>query len=263
MHFPVDNARLALDVSGVGDPILFVHGFPLSREMWRHAVDRLADQWLCINPDLRGHGESDVTAEVTIQQFADDMAALIEQFGRGKSAVVIGLSLGGIIALDLFRRRRELVRALGLIDTRANAETPEGVQRRESVAATALNEGTRAVVDALLPNVFSLKFDEDLRETWYRLMCATPPEGVAAASRALASRPDSLSLLKEIDVPTLVVAGEDDAITPVQTLREIHEKIRGSRFEVIPGAGHVPPVEAPDEFVRILRSFLESLRPLR
>jgi pimeloyl-ACP methyl ester carboxylesterase len=263
MDFRVDDYRLSVDVSGTGDPLLFIHGFPLSREMWRHAAEVFSDRWTCINPDLRGHGESKVTPDVTIDRFADDMAALIEHFGQGRRAVVIGLSMGGIIGLDLFRRHRDLVRALGLIDTRANAESSEGVQRRENVALTALNEGTRAVVDAMLPNVFSLKFDAELRDNWYRLMCASPPAGVAAASRALAGRRDSFPLLPEIDVPTLVVVGEDDAITPVQTLREIHELIRGSRFAIIPGAGHVPPVETPDEFVRILRSFLDSLTPLR
>lgn len=259
MDIELDDVRLALDVNGRGDPLLFIHGFPISREMWRHAAGALSDRWTCINPDLRGHGQSDVDPEVTIDRFADDMAALIERFGGGKPAVIVGLSMGGIIALDVFRRRPELVRALGLIDTRANAESPEGKQRRESVAETALNEGTRAVVDAMLPNAFSPKFDPDLRDRWYRVMCATPPEGVAAASRALGGRLDSFPLLPQIDVPTLVVVGADDAITPVDTLREIHQKIPGARFEVISGAGHVPPVETPEEFVRILRSFLNSL----
>lgn len=263
MDFHVDDVRLSIDVADRGDPLLFIHGFPISREMWRHAADALADRWICINPDLRGHGQSEVSPEVTIARFADDMAALVERFGDGKPAVIVGLSMGGIIALDLFRRHRKLVRALGLIDTRANAESPEGIDRRETVAQTALDQGSQAVVDSLMPNVFSPKFDTNSLERWYRVMCATPPEGIAAASRALAHREDSFPLLPTIDCPTLVVVGADDAITPVETLREIHMKIRDSRFEIIPGAGHVPPVEKPDEFVRVLRSFLDSLPPLK
>jgi 3-oxoadipate enol-lactonase len=262
MDFEVDDVRLAVDIVGHGNPILFIHGFPISREMWRHAADALSDRWTCINPDLRGHGESEISPDVTIARFADDMAALIERFGGGKPAVVVGLSMGGIIALDLFRRRRELVRALGLIDTRANAESHEGLDRRETIAQTALDEGSKAVVDAMMPNVFSPKFDTNLLERWYRVMCATPPEGIAAASRALGGRLDSFPLLPTIDCPTLVVVGAEDAITSVETLREIHNKIRGSQFEIIPGAGHVPPVERPDAFVHILRLFLDSLPPL-
>lgn len=258
MVISTNSTRLAVETIGDGAPVLFIHGFPLSREMWQPTAERLKDRYLCIMPDLRGHGESRATESVSIADFADDLAGVLVELKIARPCAVVGLSMGGMVAFEMFRRHRAVVRALGLIDTRANAESPEGKERREKLAQAALREGSKAVADTMIDKMFAKSFDPKQREHWFRLMCATAPQGVAAASRALAERPDSLPTLAIIDIPTLVVAGDQDEITPPDSLREIHRGIPGSRFVIIPNAGHVPPVEQPDLFAAVLRDFLDQ-----
>jgi 3-oxoadipate enol-lactonase len=259
MNIPLGDCELYCDMRGQGAPLLFVHGFPVSGAMWRPTVQQLGGGWRSIVPDLRGHGQSGVSAQVTITRFADDLAELLDALNERRPAVIIGLSMGGIIAFEFYRRHRQRVRALVLCDTRANADTPEGAARREALAQTALQQGSRAVADAMIDGVFAPDAPPELKAHWHEVMAQTPPAGVAAAARALAQRRESFSTLAHIDCPTLVVVGADDALTPVESMREIHGRIRGSRLEVIPGAGHLPPVEQPDHFTRVLRSFLEAL----
>lgn len=290
MRMRIADTTLYCEITGHGPPILFVHGFPISGEMWRPTVERLGGGWRCIVPDLRGHGRSEVSETVTIAQFAEDLAELLDVLDERRPAVLVGLSMGGIIAFEFFRRYgmktgtgsapnplesdtsailrgacprfqrtpRPRLRALVLCNTRANAETPEGVVRREAVAQTALRDGTRAVVDGM-KGLFGPAFSPAQRDYWTNLMAQTPAQGAAAASRAMGSRAESFSTLPKIDCPTLVVAGEHDTFTPVETLREIHRGIPGARLEIIPDAGHVPPAEQPDRFTAVLREFLGGL----
>lgn len=244
---------------GPGRPVLFVHGFPLSGEMWRPTVDRLAGEHRLFVPDLRGHGRSTATETASIARYADDLIAILDDFDERRPVAVVGLSLGGMIAFELFRRYRPRVRGLVLVCTRANAEPPEGVARRETLARQALEHGSAAVAGTMIDNLFAHVVDPALRRAWLDIMGRTDPRGVAATSLALAARPDSLATLPRIDVPTLVVAGDDDRITPVETLREIHAGIRGSRFEIVATAGHLVPVEQPDRFAALLGEFLRGL----
>jgi pimeloyl-ACP methyl ester carboxylesterase len=247
--------------AGPGQPVLFVHGFPLCGEMWRPTVEQLGGRHRCFVPDLRGHGRSTATDSATIARFADDLAAVLDSYEESRPVVVVGLSLGGIIAFEFFRRHRARMRGLVLVCTRANAESPEGAARRETLARLALEHGSAPVAGTMIDNLFARVVDPGLRREWLDLMGRTDPRGIAATSRALATRPDSLATLKLIDVPTLVVAGDDDQITPVETLRQIHSGISGSRFEIVADAGHMVPVERPDRFAALLDEFLGSLAP--
>lgn len=259
MRIPVNNCELHCEVAGDGPPILFVHGFPLTGEMWRPTVERLGAGWRSIVPDLRGHGRSGVSEKVTIKQFADDLAAMLDGLGERRPAVVVGLSMGGVIAFELYRRHRARIRALVLSDTRANAETEEGAARREIVAQTALREGSRAAADLLVKGLLAAEAPAELREHWHAVIARTAPAGIAAAARALAQRPESISTLPRIDCPTLVVCGAADELTPPELMREMCAKIPGGRFELIAEAGHMPPVEQPDAFACVLRAFLAAL----
>lgn len=261
MQATVSGIRLSYEVFGQGSPLLFIHGFPLSGAMWHEVAGSLPGGWRGIVPDLRGHGQSGATPQVTIGQFADDLAGLLDAMSERAPAVVCGLSMGGIIAMEFYRRYTDRVRALVLCDTRANAETPEGIARREHMAQTALREGTARVVDIMIANLFAPSFPAERRSQWHTLMSATPAVGVAAAARALAGRPDSIPTLPEIRVPTLVICGEEDAISPPEMMRAMHALIPDSRFVLVPGAGHVPPVEQPDAFAAALGTFLASLPP--
>ena len=240
-------------------PILFVHGFPLCGEMWYAAAEAISDRWRCIVPDLRGHGQTQATPEASMAQYAADLGGLLDSIGERRPVVLVGLSMGGMIAFEFFRRHRNRLRALVLSNTRAIPDTPEGVAKREAVAQTALREGSAAVVDAMLPTLFGPAIPDDLRRRWRDIMARTPSLGIAAAARALAHRPDSRPTLAQIDCPTLVVAGDADKLTPLDQLEEIHRGIPGSRLAVIAQCGHVPPVEQPQKFNSQLQSLLDGL----
>lgn len=255
----IDGGSLVVDVAGSGAPLLFVHGFPLSAEMWYPAIDALSGQHRCIAPDLRGHGRSDAWPQADITAHAADLAAVLDAVGEHRPVVLIGLSMGGIIGFEFFRRYRARLRALVLVDTRANPETPEGVAAREAVAAAALHEGSQTAADGMIDRLFAPTASPDLKRYWHGVMARTSPTGVAAAARALATRPDSQPTLATIDCPTLVIVGQHDVITPPDVLRQIHAGIRDSRFEVIADAGHMPPVEQPETFVGVVRRFLAEL----
>jgi len=253
----ISNIDLYYVTHGRGEPILFVHGFPLSGEMWNSTVERLSSRWTCIVPDLRGHGRSGVTDDATMATYADDFAGLLDALGEKRPVTLVGLSMGGYIAFEFFRRHRSRLSALVLADTRHTADTPDAAAKRETTAVAVLKDGSRVVADAMIENLFAPTTPADLKAQWHAIMTRTPPRGVAAALRALATRPDSTPTLAKIDCPTLVVVGEHDAITPPDAARDMHAKIAGSTIEIVPNAGHMAPVEQPQLFATALQRFLE------
>lgn len=259
MQYVIRNCALHCAVIGDGPPILFIHGFPLSHEMWLPVADQLRDHWRCILPDLRGHGRSAVSSEVTIAQFADDLTALLDVMRETRPVVLVGLSMGGVIALECFREHRARLRALVLANCRANAETAEGVARRAALAQAVLRDGSQVAADAMTDGLFAPTAPAELRSEWRARIARTPPAGVAAASHALAGRRESFSTLPKIDCPTLVIAGASDTITPPDGMQAMHALIPGSRYVVIPDAGHLTPIEQPAAFAAALRAFLSEL----
>jgi pimeloyl-ACP methyl ester carboxylesterase len=195
-----------------------------------------------------------------MSEFADDLRALLEHVVGGAPACVVGLSMGGYIALEFFRRHRASVRSLVLADTRATADTPEVAAGRRQLADRVLAEGSGLVADAMIEKLFAPQAPVELRQNWHAILSSTSPVGVAAALRGMAGRPDSTGTLERIDVPTLVVVGDQDVITPPSDARAMHQAIRGSRLEVIAGAGHMTPVEAPERFAAVLSAFLRETR---
>jgi pimeloyl-ACP methyl ester carboxylesterase len=259
MIINIDNLDLHCDIWGDGQPVLFIHGFPLSNEMWRGTAERLSDRWRCICPDLRGHGQSAASPAASMARFADDLAAMLDNLPVRRPAVIVGLSMGGYIAFEFFRRHRSRVRAIVLCDTRANADAPDGAARREAMAQAVLKEGSRAAADAMIGQLFAPDASPALKQHWHDIMSRNSPMGVTAAARAMATRVDSIPTLAQIDCPTLLVVGREDALTPPGPMQEMARSIRGSRLEIIEGAGHMPPVERLEEFARVVRAFLDAL----
>lgn len=262
MQTHIDGCRIHYELVGEGEPVLFIHGFPLRGEMWSDTARRLAPRWRSIVPDLRGHGQSEATPQMSMARFADDLAELLDHVAERRPAVIAGLSMGGMITFEFFRRHRNRVRALILADTRAAAETPEGAARRDAIAEAALRDGSKTAADSMIDQVFAPNLSPTIRSHWYAAMAATSPIGVAAAARAMKGRADSFPTLPKIDCPTLVVVGEDDTLTPPSLMQDIAERITDSRFVVIPESGHVPPVEQPERFANVVAGFLEQLPPL-
>jgi pimeloyl-ACP methyl ester carboxylesterase len=258
--------KLAFQTRGRGRPVLLVHGFPFHRGQWDGLVDELARHAFVITADLRGFGESAFergfeAGASTMEQHADDLAAALDEAGVKEPVTFVGFSMGGYVAFPFFQRHRQRLAALALCNTRAIADTPEGAAGRATMAAKVLAEGPKPLVDGMLPKLLApdtLAKRPDVVERVRALMQA-PREAIAAALHGMAQRPDSTPLLARIDVPTLVVVGEHDAISSPTEMRSIAGSIRGSRFVQLAGAGHMTTHETPRELSIALVEFIRSL----
>ena len=248
--------------SGEGPPILFVHGFPLDHSMWRHQLDEFSSTHRVIAPDLRGFGQSGVTSgTVRMEQFADDLAALLDSLSVTEPVVFCGLSMGGYVGWQFFQRHRSRLKALIQCDTRAIADTPEGAANREKLARLVLENGTEPVAAAMLPNLFAeatTPARQAAVEETRQAVLRTSPDGIAAASLGMSVRPDVTNDLPSIDVPTLLIVGEEDRISTVEEMRTIATAIPNAGLAVIPSAGHMSPLENPEAVNTAIREFLAS-----
>ncbi|PYS91042.1 MAG: alpha/beta hydrolase [Acidobacteria bacterium] len=251
----VRGLEMAYDDAGAGVPVVLLHGFPFNRSLWREQVAVLSQNHRVITPDLRGFGETTATDEpATMETMAEDVAALLDEL-KLERVVLGGLSMGGYVALAFYRLFPQRVRALMLADTRPQADTEEARRNRETLATRALAEGMQPIADAMLPKLLTPATQTERPEIVARvreMIMSTSPVGAAAALRGMALRRDQTDLLPEIDVPTLIIVGSEDAITPPQDAELMHRAIRGSLFKVIAGAGHCSNLERPDEFNRAL-----------
>jgi len=255
----VHDIELAYDDAGSGSAVVLLHGYPFNRSMWNEQIEVLRKSHRVIVPDLRGHGDSQV-APATIKDMARDIAELMTGLGINE-AVIGGLSMGGYIALAFYRQFPERVKALMLADTRAAADTDEVRQNRKKQAERALSEGMEAIANDLLPKVLSAETiakRSDIVERVRRMIVNTRPEGAAAALKAMGEREDQSSLLPLIAVPTLILVGRDDTITPVKEADSMHREIQGSVLEVIEGAAHLSNLEQPEQFNRGMGGFLRN-----
>ena len=255
------GADLAVEVRGEGAPILFIHGFPLDRTVWRHQLAGLS-RWKRIAPDLRGSGASSAADGYSVARYADDIVHVLDTLGLER-AMVCGLSLGGYILFELLRRHPGRVRAAVFCNTKAAADSAEARRGRDEMATLAEREGAGAVAERLLPQLLApatFAAQPDVVAHVREMINRTPVPGLVGALRALRDRPDSTPMLGAIGVPTLVVAGEDDQITPADGMRGMAQAIPGAQFAVIPAAGHLAPLEQPLATSRTLADFLDGLR---
>ena len=261
VRIEVAGAEISVDVRGEGLPVLFVHGFPLDRSMWRH---QLAVLTKCrrIAPDLRGAGASSAPVDgYAMSRYADDLVAVLGALGL-KQVVVCGLSMGGYVAFDLVRRHGDRVKALILANTRAEPDTAEGRKGRDELAALAVREGVEGVNERLLPKLLApsaFTRQPELVTEVREMMGRYSVPGLVGALRALRDRPDSTATLKAIRVPTLVLAGEEDQLIALEVGERMAAAIPGARFVTIPDAGHLAPLEQPIPTSSALAEFLASL----
>jgi pimeloyl-ACP methyl ester carboxylesterase len=249
---------------GPGPAVVLLHGFPLSRAMWVEQISSLGAIYRVIAPDLRGHGESPAPEGVyTIDAMADDVIETLDRLAIPEPIVLGGLSLGGYVALSIILRYPERVRALLLMDTQAGADSMEAAAGREVTAQTVLEANSAApIVDTMVSRLFSPVFREERPERVEPLrtvMLQTTPRGIAGVLRGMAKRPDRRGDLGKIAVPTLVMVGADDVITPPAVAKSLAEAIPGAQLEVIAGAGHMAPYENPSVANGVILRFLQSL----
>ncbi|MFV9507895.1 MAG: alpha/beta fold hydrolase [Oscillochloridaceae bacterium umkhey_bin13] len=256
MEINLNGIRMHYEHVGTGAAVLLIHAFPLAGAMWQTQLAALRTHYRVIVPDLRGFGRTDAPpGPATMDQQADDLAALLRHLGIAH-ATIVGLSMGGYIAFALWRRHRELVTALVLADTRAGADHAEGRAAREANARLVEEQGAAVLADRLIPNLVASSASETIRNELRSLISANSPTGIAAALRGMAIRPDSTPDLPTITVPTLVLVGEQDTLTPPSEATMIHEGIIGSQLVSIPGVGHMSNLEQPEAFNAALLAFL-------
>jgi YbgC/YbaW family acyl-CoA thioester hydrolase len=258
----VHGVSLAVEERGEGPAVLFVHGYPLDRSIWREQIEGL-EGFRCIAIDLRGMGQSDSPdLGYSMSIYASDLAALLDVLGVD-DVVLCGHSMGGYVAFEFLRQWRSRVRGLVLIDTRAEADAPEVRRARDAVAATARERGAGAIADSMLSKMLApatLSRRPEVAERVRVLMARTPVAGLVGALAAMRDREESESLLPTLaGVPTLVLVGEGDTLTPPDQARAMAAAIPGARLAVIPGAGHLPSLEQPEATTVSLREFLTSL----
>jgi pimeloyl-ACP methyl ester carboxylesterase len=259
----VHGASLATLDQGSGPPILLVHAFPLDHSMWDAQIAALASRYRVIAPDLRGFGQSEVSeGTVTMEQFADDMAGLLDGLGVTAPVVYCGLSMGGYIGWQFYRKYPSRVRAMILCDTRAIADTPEIRTTRKETIDSVLREGPEPVAQSMIPKLLTpstLVSHPELAAGVHRVIVANDPRGIAAAARGMCERPDCTDLLPVIRCPCLIVVGKFDAISTLEEMWSIAAKIPGAKLVTIAGAAHLTPVEQPAYTTAAIESFLASL----
>ena len=251
------------DLGGGGDAVVFVHGHPFDRSMWspQHPLFGKSG-WRALVPDLRGYGETTVVpGKTTLDVFARDIAALADHVGIGR-LVIVGLSMGGQIAMEFCRQYPQRVRGLVLAATTPQAETAEGKVNRNAMADRLLREGLMPYAEEVLTKMVAPRNIEAIpavAEKVMGMMRSAPPEGAAAALRGRAERPDYRDTLGSLDAPALVVVGDEDGFTTRADADLMHGLLRNSELCWMPGVGHMPNLEREAEFNAALKRFLASV----
>lgn len=256
------DAEVAFWTLGDGAPVLLLHPFPVNHEFWMPVANALAARYRVILPDLRGHGESGAgEGPATMEKHAADIARVMDAAGVGR-APLMGVSIGGYALFEFWRRHRGRVAALGLCNTKAPADGPEARAARLQAANEVLERGPEPFFESMIPRLLGRTTREarpDLVDGALRMMRKMSPAGIAQAQRGMADRPDSVETLKTINVPTLLVTGDEDILAGVNEAELMRQYIAGSGLRVVAKAGHYAAWEQPEEVTRVLRQFLNRV----
>lgn len=259
-----NSVKLAFDDVGSGLPVVLLHAFPLDRSMWQPQIEPLLNAgFRVVAVDLPGFGDTPCDLPCfTIDRGADHVAGLLGALGIEK-AVVTGLSMGGYVAMSIARRHAQVLAGMVLADTRAAPDVPHVRANRDKLIAAVKEKGALAAADAMLQNLLSeptRSTNPALVERVRKIILRQSTEGLVAGLGALRDRPDAAPDLETVDVPTLVLVGEFDTVTPMITAARIAGTVRKSDLTHIPGAGHLSNLENPDAFNSALIAFLKRLK---
>lgn len=250
-----------LDV-GKGEPLVLLHGFPLDRRMWEAQVAEFSPHRRVIAPDLRGFGQSMSEERFTIEALADDVHQLLASI-HALPCTLGGLSMGGYVALAYVRKYPSDLRGLILVDTKAAADDPQQKEGRGKMIDLVRREGAKAVADQMLPRLVAEDVPRSrpaIAGALRTMMEACPPKTIERALMAMRDRPDRTSELASVSVPSLIIVGDVDVITPVSVAQSMQERISSATLAVIRGAGHMSPMEQPGQVNQALRRFESAIR---
>lgn len=253
-----NTVKLTYSEAGQGTPVVLLHGFPLSCAIWHEQQQRLSVRYRVITPDLRGHGQSPAPAGVyEMEKMAGDVLALLDSLEISK-AIIMGHSMGGYVTLAAWKLAPERFLALGLIDSQAGADTEEGRQNRYKVAEKVAAEGSKVMVEAMMPKLFApnLPVGESIIEQVRRIILNTQPVGIIGTLKGMAVRPDSVPMLPNLKIPVLLLTGDQDQIIPAEKARTMASVIPRVTLTTIEHAGHMPMLEQPKATATAIRDFV-------
>jgi 3-oxoadipate enol-lactonase len=256
------HAEISYDVLGDGPPIILLHPFPVNHEFWLPAAQALLTRYRLILPDLRGHGDSGLgEGPATMQKHAADINRIMND-AKIDRAGFAAVSIGGYATFEFLRSHRDRVSALVLCNTKAPADTSEARNARLKSAAEVMERGTEQFFESMLPKWLgesTRTARPDLVQSVLAMMRKMSAENVAMVQSGMAERPDSVATLKTINVPTLIVTGEEDVITGTAEAELMRQHVARSQLKIIPKAGHYSPWECPTEVGELLREFFDSV----
>ena len=257
----VDGLLVHLEGQENSKAIIFVHGFPYDSNMWRSQIDEFSKKYFCVSFDIRGLGESVVEdGQFTMEKFVDDLELIINEFKSNKP-VLCGLSMGGYISLRAMERMQNKFSGLILCDTKSEADDNQGKLKR-AAAIQQINSGKfEEFIETFVRNCFGDMFVRENNQEYQKVVERSKknsPLGVKGCLLAMAGRTDTTESLVNISIPTLVICGSDDKLSPPATMKPMSEKILSSKFVLIEEAGHMTPIEKPDEVNSAIKNFLSE-----
>lgn len=259
----IGDASFHYEESGKGLPLVLLHGFPLDSRIWAKQREELGHMFHVITPDLRGFGKSQSQQSFTLGTLADDVHALLAEIGA-LPCVLGGLSMGGYVVLEYAKKYPSELRGLVFIDTKAEGDTPEGKEGRTKMVKLVQEKGSPAVADQMMPKMLAPDAEKnrpDIAKELRAIMESCPPTTIANALLAMRDRADHSANLPSIAVPTLILVGDADSITPPAMSQKMHDAIPHSQLTIIRGSGHMSCMEQPDQVNQAIREFVTALGP--
>jgi 3-oxoadipate enol-lactonase len=254
----INGGTISYEEHGQGKPLVLVHGFPLDRRIWQHQVAGLAGQCRVIAPDLPGFGQSAAARPFTIPSLAADLHQFLRQIDA-LPCILGGLSMGGYVAFAFLTSYLADLSGLLLIDTKCEADTAEAKAGRLRMAEIARTRGAGAIADEMEPKMTATDADPQVRQRLRRIMEDCPPATIEMALLAMRGRDDYRDKLPSVAVPTLIIVGDQDAIIPQSLCNSMCHEIPHCEMTIIPGAGHLSPMEKPAEVTEAIRRWLGRL----
>jgi pimeloyl-ACP methyl ester carboxylesterase len=259
MKKTIDTLSVFISGSSNSKPIIFVHGFPYDHNMWQALVDELTTDYLCVSYDIRGLGDSPAgDGQLTMESFVDDIEIIIEELKLNKP-IICGLSMGGYISLRAVERMKEKFSALILCDTKSVADDNEGKLKR-AAALKQINSGQfNSFIESFVLNCFGEKFVKENSVEYRKVVDQSKtsnPIGVKGCLLAMVSRTDTSESLSKMKIPTLVICGSEDKLSPPVVMKSMADKIPSANFVLVEGSGHMTPIENPQEVNKAIKDFL-------